>query len=140
MTITGVGGAEAFRPMGPPPKRPDMEKAMAPTADLLGLSTTDLKAQLESGKTLNEIAETQGVSQKDLLKSITEGLQAGKPEGAPELSEAQMTEMAEAIASGQGPRGPGGPGGPGGPPPLQRERPLSLLANDQDGRLLDIFA
>jgi hypothetical protein len=101
----------------PPRGGPDREKTMQPTADLLGLSTSDLKTQLDSGKTLNDIAEAQGVSSDDLLKSIKKGLQAGKPADAPELSDAQLTEMATGIAAGKGPGGHHGHGGHGGPPP-----------------------
>jgi hypothetical protein len=99
-----------------PPHGGDMEKRMQPTADLLGLSTSDLKSKLDSGSTLSEIADAQGVSQDDLLKSIKEGLQAGKPEGAPELSETQLTEMASNIAAG---KGPSGRGHHHGPPPVK---------------------
>lgn len=99
-------------------ERPDMEKRLAPTAQLLGVSTGDLKQQLHSGTTLSDIAKSKGVSQDDLLASIREGLKAGKPEGAPELTEAQLTQMATDIAAGKRPGRPDGTGGPGGPPPL----------------------
>ena len=102
-----VGGHRAHH------RGPDMDQAMAPTAKLLGLSTSDLKQQVDSGQTLEQIADAQGVSKDDLLGSIKEGLKASKPDGAPELSEAQLTEMAGNIAAGKRPQGPP-PGGPGG--------------------------
>jgi hypothetical protein len=39
------------------------------TASLLGLSSTDLTSQLQSGTTLAELAQRKGVSSSDLLAS-----------------------------------------------------------------------
>lgn len=94
------------------------------TAALLGTNADDLQTQLKSGTTLQDIAKQKGVSQDDLLNAIKSDLKSGKPEGAPDLDDSQLTNMASAIASGQRPQGPGGPGGHGhghgGPPPVAR--------------------
>jgi hypothetical protein len=89
------------------PKPPDMTN----TAKALGLSADDLQSELKSGKTLDAIAQDKGVSSDDLLSAVKTDLQANKPADAPELSDDQLTQMATAVAAGQGPGGPGGPGG-----------------------------
>jgi hypothetical protein len=52
------------------------------TASLLGLSSTDLTSQLQSGTTLGELAQQKGVSSSDLLASVEKDLQANAPQGA----------------------------------------------------------
>jgi hypothetical protein len=67
----------------------------------------------KSGTTLTELAQQKGVSKDDLVASIAKDLKANKPDGAPELSDAQLTDMATNIADGKPPQGPP-PGGHGG--------------------------
>ena len=86
------------------PKPPDMTN----TAKALGLSTDDLKTQLDSGATLDSIAQQKGVSSDDLLSAVKTDLQANKPADAPDLSDDQLTQMATNVAAGKGPGGPGG--------------------------------
>jgi hypothetical protein len=86
------------------PKPPDMTN----TAKALGLSSDDLQSELQSGKTLDSIAQDKGVSSDDLLSAVKSDLQANKPADAPELSDDQLTQMATSIAAGKGPGGPGG--------------------------------
>jgi uncharacterized protein YidB (DUF937 family) len=86
---------------------------MTNTAQLLGMSADELRDAQRSGTTLADLATQKGVSKDDLVKSLASDLKANKPEGAPELSEAQMTEMATNIAEGKRPQGPQGPP-PGG--------------------------
>lgn len=125
MNITATGGASAAaqvrtdRPRGP---RPDDTKMLTPVAEKLGMSVSDLKSAMQSGTTLDSIAGSKGVSKADLLGAIKDGLAAGKPADAPELSTTQLDQLAESIATGamQGPGGAGGAGGAGrpmGPPP-----------------------
>lgn len=108
------------------------------TAELLGTSTDDLQTQLKSGTTLADLAKQKGVSTDDLMNAIKTDIKAGKPDGAPDLSDDQLTQMASGIASGQkpqgpgGPHGPGGPGGPGGPPPMQGVSSTSSTDDDDD--------
>ncbi len=70
------------------------------------MSTDELRQAQQSGTTLNDLAKQKGVSSDDLIKSITADLKADKPEGAPELSDTQLSDMASNIASGKRPQGP----------------------------------
>jgi uncharacterized protein YidB (DUF937 family) len=79
---------------------------MTNTADLLGISTDELEQARRSGKTLSDLASEKGVSKDDLVKSISQDLKANKPDGAAELSDTQLTEMATNIADGKRPQGP----------------------------------
>lgn len=49
----------------------------AALADQLGTTTEDLTAQVESGKTLAQIAEEKGVAVKDLATTMENGMKAG---------------------------------------------------------------
>ncbi len=85
---------------------------MAAVAEKLGLSKDDLKTQLKSGKSLDDVATAQGVSHDDLIAAIKSGMPADKASGT------DADAMAEKIATTKGmPKPPpgGGPGGPGGP-------------------------
>jgi hypothetical protein len=84
---------------------------------VLGVSTDDLKSQLDAGQTLDSIASAKGVSSSDLLSAVKTDLKANKPDGAPELSDDQLTTMATNIAAGKGPGGLGGAHRHHGPPP-----------------------
>ncbi len=85
---------------------------MAAVAEKLGLSQEDLKTQLKSGKSLDDVATAQGVSHDDLIAAIKSGMPADKANGT------DADAMAEKIATTKGlpkPRPGGGHGGPGGP-------------------------
>jgi hypothetical protein len=93
---------------------------MAKVADALGLSIDDLKTQLKSGKSLNDVATAQGVSHDDLIAAIKAGMPSNQSSST---SSTDSTEAAEKIAGtkgmpppppGGGHGGPHGPGGPGG--------------------------
>ena len=101
MTVNSIGGSNVqFDPSGfqrhplPP---------MQNTADLLGLSTDDLTTAEQSGTTLSALAAQKGVSQDDLVDAITADLKANAPQGAPALSDDQLTKMASDIADGKRP-------------------------------------
>jgi hypothetical protein len=112
MTIQSLGAAQdssalaqasaGRRPHTPPPD------AFKSTASLLGVSTDDLKSQLDSGETLDSLASAKGVSSNDLLSAVTQDLKDNRPAGAPPLSDDRLTAIASGIASGTGPRGVGG--------------------------------
>jgi uncharacterized protein YidB (DUF937 family) len=86
-------------------------------ADLLGMSADDLTQQLGSGKSLNDLADEQGVSHDDLITTIKQGLPADTANGA-ENSTENTDSIAEKIAGtvGMPPPPPGRPmvGGPKG--------------------------
>jgi uncharacterized protein YidB (DUF937 family) len=91
------GGSGASQGGGPP--------ALTSTAQLLGLSTSQLSQDLQSGSTLSSLASQAGVSNSDLISSITKDLAANAPQGAPALSRTQLTQMATSIATGSAPSG-----------------------------------
>ncbi|MEU7903597.1 hypothetical protein [Actinoplanes sp. NPDC049118] len=100
-----VSGTTGMR-QGPPPR--NGEDPMKAVAEKLGLSTDDLKNQLEGGKSLNDVAEAQGVSHDDLIAAIKAGMPAGRTSGT---SAVDGTGIAEKIAAAKGrPQGPP-PGG-----------------------------
>jgi uncharacterized protein YidB (DUF937 family) len=101
MTVNALGSSgvqldpSAHLRRQPPP--------MTNTAELLGMSTDDLEQARKSGTTLADLAAQKGVSKDDLVNSIVSDLKANKPDGAPELSDTQLTTMATNIADGKRP-------------------------------------
>ena len=78
---------------------------------LLGVNDAAMRTARDSGQTLAQLAATKGVSQADLVSTIVSALKASKPAGAPELSNAQLTEMVTKHVTnvrGQGDHGPRG--------------------------------
>jgi hypothetical protein len=105
MTVNAISAAGvSFDPQTRPSHR--TPPAMTNTADLLGMSADELRDAQRSGTTLADLATQKGVSKDDLVKSLATDLEANKPEGAPELSETQLAEMATNIAEGKRPQGP----------------------------------
>ena len=108
--------AQTQRPSGPPPGG-GPAKTNAAVADLLGTDADTLKTQLDSGKTMTELAEAAGVSTDDLLATIQATLPADAPSG-----------MATDIASGK--IGSGGPaGGPPPKPPVDAQSGIQALSD-----------
>lgn len=105
MSISAITGSAAVALQGPPRGRPE-PPPMTHTADLLGMSADELRDAQKSGATLTDLAAQNGVSKDDLVTSIASDLEANKPDGAPELSDDQLTEMATNIADGKRPHGP----------------------------------
>ena len=58
--------------------------SLSNTAQLLGVSSSDLSTDVHSGKTLAGLAQQKGVSSSDLLASVEKDLQANAPQGAPQ--------------------------------------------------------
>jgi hypothetical protein len=121
MSISSIGGIQASAPQRPDPSqmKAGADKAMAPTAELLGMNTDELRSALQDGSTtLAALAEEKGIAREDLLASIEAGLQASPPPGMGNVG-VDFSAMAESIADGKAPGG--GPRGSGGPPPPPRE-------------------
>ena len=98
----------------PPPPRADMDKALEPVAKALGLRGDELRAKLQAGAKLDDLATQRGLSHDDLVQSITQGLSETAPAGRADAVD--FASMAEGIASGARPAiGPGGL--PSAPPP-----------------------
>jgi hypothetical protein len=79
------------------PGRADREQMLSSTADLLKMSVTDLKAKLQSGASLDDIAKAQGVSHDDLVANIVSNLKSHGAGGVGQ-SDASLTAMTERIA------------------------------------------
>jgi hypothetical protein len=135
MSIDALSGAAGARidHFQRPPGSPQMQQAMAPTAELLGMTTEELQEQLRSGATLASLADAKGVAQADLIGSIEQGLKATRPEGAPEIDAAKLTQMATDIASGRRPERPA----PSGPPPTDGDRAATNLQSLADALGVD---
>jgi hypothetical protein len=74
------------------------ESMLSSMSGTLGLSTTSLQQELESGESLSSIAQTQGVSQSTLLQSISSAL----TQNGSSASGAQLQQVASNIASRTG--------------------------------------
>jgi hypothetical protein len=108
-SINGYTPSSTAAASAAPAHRHHVEGTMTKVAGALGMSKDDLKTQLKSGKSLNDIATAQGVSHDDLITAI----KAGMPKGA---DGTDATAMAEKIAGTQGmPKPPAGGHGPGHP-------------------------
>jgi hypothetical protein len=125
------GGVPFFGGPGPRglhgPHGPGGHRHAGPTAaaKYLGLSESALHQQIESGKTLAEVAKARGKSVDGLKDAMKDAIRADldKAVKADRLTEtmrkqmlADLDQRIDAIVNGKGPRGPGGPGrgGPGG--------------------------
>jgi hypothetical protein len=106
MSSISTVSSQSIQFPSPGPPHPRTPPAMTGTATLLGMSADDLHQAQRSGTTLADLAAQKGVSTDDLVTTLADDLKANKPEGAPELSEAQLTEMATNIAEGTRPPGP----------------------------------
>jgi hypothetical protein len=109
MLVSSVANASNISTVQPRQHTPPQ---MTEVAKLLGLSPSELTSELQTGKTLSELASKKGVSSTDLIKTIEGELTAHKPEGAPAPSSTQLTQIAASIANGTPPPPP--PGGFGG--------------------------
>jgi hypothetical protein len=109
MLVSSVDNASNIATVQPRQHTPPQ---MTEVAKLLGLSTSELTSELQTGKTLSELASKKGTSSTELIKTIESELTAHKPEGAPALPSSQLTQIATGIANGTPPPPP--PGGFGG--------------------------
>jgi uncharacterized protein YidB (DUF937 family) len=78
---------------------------MDAAAKLLGMSVSDLRSALQSGKSLADIASSKGISQDKLTAAMAAAIQQANPS----VSSEQATKVATAIATRTPPAG--------GPPP-----------------------
>jgi LysM repeat protein len=90
----GSDSSQGSNPSGP---------SLTNTAQLLGVSQSQLSSDLQSGTTLSELAEENGVTSSDLLSSVESDLSTGAPQGAPSLSSGQLAQLATNIINGTGP-------------------------------------
>ncbi len=106
----GAGAPSGRRPGG------GFGDDLSAAATYLGLSTSTLRTDLRSGKTLAQVAAaTPGKTTSGLVAAIVAAEQKHVRSGGSTLSVAALTKRVEAMVAGQGPKRPGGGGG--GPPP-----------------------
>jgi len=74
--------------------RGGFDKALSAVADKLGVSTDDLKKQLQSGQSLTDIAGALGLHKDDLVSTIAATLPSTGPDGA----QLDTTTLATRIA------------------------------------------
>jgi hypothetical protein len=117
----GPGG-----PGGPRGRGPGLDAA----AEALGIDASELRTDLQSGKTLADVAKDKGVDVQTVIDALVAEMQSHLADAVSSgrLTQAQADEMkanaterATAIVNGERPDGPppgmgfGGPGGPGSP-------------------------
>jgi uncharacterized protein YidB (DUF937 family) len=75
--------------------RGGFEKTLSAVADTLGISTRDLKKQLQSGQSLTDIAGALGLDKDDLVSTIASTLPSTGPGGAQLDATAMATRIAD---------------------------------------------
>ncbi|WP_285474349.1 hypothetical protein [Actinoplanes sp. NBRC 101535] len=127
-SVSAGGYTATYQPAQP--KNDPMMKV----AETLGLSSAELKDELGTGKTLNDIATERGVSHDDLIAAIEQGLPATAAAGA-----------AEKIASSDGatpppppPPPPAAPAGRGENSGLQDKEKLQQVSDLLDMDTKDV--
>jgi uncharacterized protein YidB (DUF937 family) len=90
-------------------------------AETIGIESEELRAALEDGSTIAEVAESKGVEVQTVIDALVaeaethldEAVADGKlPEGQATTMKADLTDRITAMVNGEGPHG-----GPGAPPP-----------------------
>ncbi len=96
---TGVEGTSNHHRHGMP------AKVLSAVADKLGMSSQDLKSQLDSGKSLADVAKAKGLSRDDLVATIKSALSsAGTTDGSTTAASASGgTTSTTGTASTTGP-------------------------------------
>lgn len=103
MTIDSISGATSAYTQTSQSTHHRHQPDLSSTAQLLGISTDQLQSDLQSGDTLSSLASSADVSSSDLLSSVESDLKANAPDGAPALSDSQLSSMATDIINGTGP-------------------------------------
>ena len=100
MNVSSIGGNQNTG-TDPTGFQSRFAQALGPVASLFGESSDQLMQELQSGHTsLSALAQQKGVSQTDLVNAIKQGLQSTSANnGAPALSDAQLTNIANRIAN-----------------------------------------
>ncbi len=103
MTVGAIGNTSLLDPsqtVGASSWQTRMQQALGPVAQLFGESAQQLMSDLQSGKTsLSALAQSKGISQTDLVNAIKQGLQQSSANGGPQLSDTQLTNLANTIAN-----------------------------------------
>ncbi len=95
-------GQTGGTPPGPPTQNP-WPAVLSSAASVLGLSTSALQQQLQSGSSLSSIASSKGVSQQSLVSAIAGALQqSSAASGSNAPTGAQLQQTATNIANATG--------------------------------------
>jgi hypothetical protein len=114
MSIGSIGGVNALTQQQSSSGQNPWQNVLSSVSGTLGLSSSALKQQLQSGESLSSIAQTQGVSQQTLLGSIQTALtQNGSTASGSQLQQA-VTNIANRTPGGGHHHHHGGGGGGGG--------------------------
>lgn len=107
--ISGISGSYGTQQatLRPPPR--DDRDPVSAVSRTLGLTGDELKSRLDSGRSLSEVAERQGVPHDDLIAAI----KASKPRDAPTRAGDDEDAVAERVAAQKAQPGPP-PGAPRG--------------------------
>lgn len=105
MNVAAVGGTTSSTAVDPSTQtdfRTRMEQAMAPVANLFGMTSDQLMSAVQqSGESLADYAAAHGVSKDQLTAAIKQGLQQNAPNGV-QLSDTQLTNLADRIENHKG--------------------------------------
>src|SRR5689334_25133220 len=99
--VDGINGATAATATPQSSFRTRLQDVTAAVAKELGMSTDDLNQALRSGQSLDDIAQSKGVSHDDLIATISQALQSTATAGQ-STDPSQLTQLAERIASAKG--------------------------------------
>jgi hypothetical protein len=112
-SITGVGtsaGLLSQQAFGVRQRQQhEAQDPMLGVAKTLGISTDDLKSALQSGKSLNDVANEKNVSHNDLIAAIKTGLPTDRVNAT---DNADATQLAERVAGQSGAQGSPSGGSP----------------------------
>ena len=109
------------------------------TASLLGISTSTLNSDLQSGDTLSSLASGAGVSSSDLLSAVEQDMSANAPSDARSLSGDQLSQMATDFINGVRP-GSSGTGADGTSDVSYGSSGSTVSNSLVNGSVYDIFA
>jgi hypothetical protein len=122
MSIGSIGSVNASALQQSSSVQSPWQNVLSSVSGTLGLSTSALQQQLQSGASLSSIAQTQGVSQQTLISSISSGL----TQNGSGASGTQLQQAATNIAN----RTPGAAGAGGHHHHHGGGEAASLLATD----------
>ena len=133
MSIGSITNSTASSVQSSQPTHHRHQLDLSNTAQLLGVSTSQLSSDLQQGDTLSSLAGSAGVSSSALLSSVEADLKTNAPQGAT-ISASQLQQMATSIINGQAPGGAHGPGrshAHGSPPAMSNTAQLLGISTDQ---------
>jgi hypothetical protein len=95
VSVTPINSASVATLQQSSSGKSNWQNVLSSISGSLGLSTSALQQQLQSGQSLSSIAQTQGVSQQALVQSISSAL----TQNGSTASGSQLTQMATNIAN-----------------------------------------